>query len=260
MKRLLGRGQGPNEFILPIHIGEAESGHSVIVLERSVSRFSFFDKDSLIAVNNPQPFFRKKINQEGLDPVVLHNRYYLATCGENNFFLLYDSLGGKCFEMVDYPPMLNDMPAEFKKQAYQGTLKVSSDGKSIVLGGLFSDYLTFLSFNGDTLKVKKSYQSYLPDVLYKGEGMPFGFGPNFCMAYFTISVTEQYVYALYDGQKKSHKKGERADYCMIYQFDWDGNPIQSFETHPFLLRFTVDEKNNTLWGIDFDLKLYKTVL
>lgn len=258
IKQILKRGQGPHEFIAPIHLGELATENCIYVLERSLSRISLFNKDSLLFAEYPTPFFVKKIACEGLDPIVLSGNYFLSSCEDEKQFVLYNPKGEKVSCLIDYPLPFKNASLDFKQQALQGTLKASRDGKHAVFGGIYSDQLIFFAFDGKEISEKVSYQSYFPDVYPGGDDNPIIFGTNFRPAYLTISVTDNYVYASYNGKQRKHQ--ELPKYSLIYQFDWEGTPIRSYRLFPALVRFSVDERNGSLWGIDYDFQLQKATL
>ena len=258
IKQILKKGQGLSEFTAPIHLGELTTENCIYVLERSLSRISFFNKDSLLFAEYPTPLFVKKINCEGLDPVVLYGNYFLSSCEDEKQFTLYNPAGEKVCCLIDYPPSFEKASLEFKRQALQGILKASRNGRQAVFGGIYSDQLIFFAFDGKELTKKAFYQSYLPDV-YPGENDgPIIFGTNFCTAYLAISVTDNHVYTSYNG--KPNKRHELPQYSLIYQFDWDGTPIRSYQIYPALVRFSIDEETGTLWGIDYDFQLQEATL
>jgi hypothetical protein len=68
--------------------------------------------------------------------------------------------------------------------------------------------------------------------------------------FYSVSVTNQFIYALYCGKLATEK---RADYAnIIYIYDWDGNRIKKIILDKDLAGITVDKENTKIYGLHTD--------
>ena len=77
--------------------------------------------------------------------------------------------------------------------------------------------------------------------------------------YCDISTNSQYIYALYMNQS-SEDAYEKEKRMEIHVFNWNGDYIKCLETTNYIIRISVDEKNEWLYALDLNSNVYKYLL
>ena len=74
--------------------------------------------------------------------------------------------------------------------------------------------------------------------------------------YCGITTNFQYVYALYMNQTLDDAFEKRKNMC-IHVFDWKGNYIKSLQTKDYIIKISVDKKNEWMYALDNDGRVYR---
>jgi len=66
-----------------------------------------------------------------------------------------------------------------------------------------------------------------------------------------VQITENYIYALYNGKTIEKNFGDLMTGTAIYKFDLEGNPLVKYNLNPELTSFAVDEENQKIYGVNY---------
>jgi hypothetical protein len=103
---------------------------------------------------------------------------------------------------------------------------------------------------GDTRTVLLQGNEYNPET----EGIADGLDLN-TMHYWDISITSEYVYALFFGRRWENVTKKQNDaYAYIVQYDWLGNPLKVMKTDHYGLSFCVSSDNRFFFLYSMDEK------
>ncbi len=247
-------GRGPGEFSERIKITYNKRDKTINVFEVNVKVLAQFpisaalkwENDLVKKVHLDKPFLQQaiKCNDSLLIGVgMLEKRYALLNPDGKSINVKYDypDLSGKNWSF------------HLKSIAYQNELVVNSIGNRLVEASLYCDNIEFFAVKGTDIDKIKEYQSYCPDlenrsggemkILHPKEDTKFG--------YLAICAQGNHVYCLYSGKtiKESHGKGGPLQGSIIRVFDFDGNPVVSYNLDRDVFKITVDTHENTLYAI-----------
>lgn len=246
------KGQGPNEFIYPASLNvlgnSCFSSYDISKKELSMIRL---DTDE----NRVEISRLFKYNQMlTFDVAPVADSLFIVS-GETDgaMFALMNKSGELLSVSDEYPYENGDekkIPVKFRAMAYQGTLRVCSNG--------YFAYATTTAKQIHLYKVKDKmikkvgeivdgYGHYRPNTKREGAyGVAYLSNSSIC--YMDLAVTDKYVYALYSG--RSFKKYKMAAYEgeTIYVYDWTGKLVKTYQLDIAISQFCVDEDENRLFA------------
>lgn len=246
------KGQGPDDFIHPTSL--KSMGHG---------RFSCYDssKRELSIVTFSQDNGKMGVSRlfKGddfmtFDVVPLSEKLFIVN-GETDgaMFALVDK-DGKVLSVSDEYPYKDDaekdIPVRFRAMAYQGSLRVNSNG---YFAYAMSSAKQVHLYKVENEKIKKvgeaidGYGHYEPNMPYEGAyGVAHdGKSPE---CYKDLAVTDDYVYALYSGRTFQEYKMSSYDCETIYVYDWTGKLVKTYHLDVPVTQFCIDEEANVIYA------------
>jgi hypothetical protein len=244
-------GEGPNEFIFntAMNIGE----NKISIFDKSLLRNYIIDLYSLSNNTKIQMKTEYLNNSSSFNKLIAieDNIYFGNGTFERGMFAFYhhDSL---IYTDVPYPEDGIDASNEQKGMVYQGCLVKQLRGNRFVYGGYYGHILEIFSIDGFSLKRIFSDIYEFPQYGMKQSGtfLEANYKNNNRTGFFSISTTQEYIYALYSGKKRGD---DRIDYAnIVYIYDWDGNRIKKCIMDKDVSGICVDKNNKKIYGLYTD--------
>jgi hypothetical protein len=242
------RGNGPNEFIYNLNI---QIGEGIITIpDKSLSRNYVIDSHSLLKDTIP-------IITESLRDISNYNNFIKLKdglyVGNGRFidgmfaFYLNDSIINT---KIPYP---NDgIPADNlqKGMVYQGLLVKHPKKNRLVYAGYYGHILEIYEVTSDTA-MHKIFSDIYEYPLYEGKNSPNYLTANFKdknrIGFFSISVSQEYIYALYCGRRNNEKNTEDAN--IVYVYNWDGGKIKKYILDKNIVGISVDKHDKRIYSL-----------
>lgn len=242
-------GQGPNEMIQSRFVYNDEK--TIVLFDMVKSTVFEFLLDDFVHNLNPTPFRKIKLDGKMLDNVGrLGNQIVGSTYNPNFLFFNFDMLGNKKGQMGKYPVSEINFSDSEKLKAYQFSLATNHVDK-IVICYNWADLIDIYNINGELYKrivgpqhftsVFKEFHdgNVISARSVQGKQRDAYFNP--------VSVGDEF-FVLFSG-KSMDKEGYTILSDQILVFSWDGEPQKKLSLDQGIFAFTVDDKNNKIYGI-----------
>lgn len=141
-----------------------------------------------------------------------------------------------------------ETPTPIHSEASIGKLKVTPDGKHIVLVSLNSDYLDIFDDTGNLVKRVEGPKGLDPQYKIKsinGEPKLSYADVHIILCYIDVTVTNNRIFALYSGEELQGATGG----SIIHVFDIDGTFVKTYTVKEKLGGICIDSHRNLLYGI-----------
>lgn len=256
-KRYVGmfgvKGQGPNEFIHPTSMKNLGNG-----------TFSCFDgvkRELKIILPNLTDIGKSQVvkllknnNFMTFDIVPVSDSLFIQN-GETNgaMFTLIDRKGA-ILSMSDEYPFKDEtekiIPARFRAMAYQGTLRVNPNN---YFAYAITNAKQIHLYKVENKRIKKigeiidGYGYYKPDMSREGAYHVAHLG-EYPKCYLDLSVTNDYVYALYSGRSFEEYKMAAYEGETIFVYDWTGKLVKMYRLNIPITKFCVDEVEKVIYA------------
>lgn len=128
----------------------------------------------------------------------------------------------------------------------QGDLVMNCSGKRLACALNFSSNIDFLAVDEGKIRLVKSLRLKNPLYLPESSGGIYSASvtPESFWGYISLCSTDKYVYALYS-DKKVMESGRCSSTVLVY--DWDGNPVRSFQLDVPAFHIAADETDSRLF-------------
>lgn len=259
------RGMGPGEISSTAIPFRALNPDRVIIQDFAIGKFYTFTWDNVMKSDFKRPVQTDEIGDQRSRAVPMGGNYvcYEMMDNDENMFSLLSPNGEVLTRFGDYPPTI-DLSRE--KDAYLRQVKAScrvsakTDGTIMVAAGFCYDYLAFYRINGTEANLIKQYNTFAPDrdIVETSSGYSFRNNSRTINAYGSLSPSDKYLFALYDGNKVI--RDNKVNYVFLQVFDWEGNFIRGYKLNERIGAVAYDENSQTLYGIaagDFHISVYR---
>lgn len=246
------KGQGPDDFIHPSSLNVLETGR-LSCYDAGNRRLSMIDLNLLGNKVGVSTLLKNDIFMT-FDVVPLSDNLFVVNGEiEGAMFALIDK-DGKVLSVSDEYPYKDDaeknVPVRFRAMAYQGSLRVNSNG---YFAYAMSSAKQVHLYKVENEKIKKvgevidGYGHYEPNMPYEGAyGVAHdGKSPE---CYKDLAVTDDYVYALYSGRTFQEYKMSSYDCETIYVYDWTGKLVKTYHLDVPVTQFCIDEEANVIYA------------
>jgi hypothetical protein len=132
---------------------------------------------------------------------------------------------------------------------YDGSLKIKPDYSRVVDAMFYVDYITYIDLDKLTAKGYKYSESTLSYEDYHTKSRDFILDKH-RYGYTNLSVTDEYVFALYSGTPEKVDENEEKYFPYVRIFDWTGIPLASLKLDNMIMSIAFDEKKSLLYGVD----------
>jgi hypothetical protein len=150
------------------------------------------------------------------------------------------------------------LPANLLGIAYQGDIKSHPHKPMFCIG--FARGSIFQVYSVKNNKITRKYEliTELPDIEHvkSNNAQTLVAGRETQYGYMHITVTGEYIFALYSGK---FEKGKASPYYPknLLVFDWKGNPVKYFILDQGISVITVDQNNRYGYGVNRNAELVK---
>lgn len=245
------RGQGPHSFMGVWEIDNLhgkEEFRAYDFMTRRVFRCSVEKMKNMVPDTCHLEF---TLNGTGT-PLRVHlgvDSSIIATGLYEKRLAFYDSTGEQ-YKMVGSTPNKVDVKGEIshvrRNRAYAGDLQVDPAGERIALASRRADRIDIYDNKGNSLATAIGGEGYAPTfrIIRTGNLAP---NADTRTAFTDISATANFIYALYDGRKKS-EEGKEAHRSVVKVFDWSGEPIREIYTDRQLTSISVTSDDSVAYA------------
>lgn len=148
----------------------------------------------------------------------------------------------------------NDHHDYFNTKLLQGRLNSSKDKNWFAISGIAKDYIELLDKKtGKIVSIRgplNENPEYSIEVV-SGHSMPI-FNNKLKTKYPQTFLGEKSIFALFFGKPNFEVFGNKYAQINIFEFDFEGNPINNFVINFPVLSFTVNEDLRKIYGISLD--------
>lgn len=248
-------GQGPGEFLGLKKIEVNDKG--IWAFDVTLRTLTRFDLNKVLSEKCQDPDLREEVNPGITNLALLNDSLFVASyyVASKRFSVNTFGSGEPLKVFGDYPPLDNIYGLDSIRFKYgvvanllQSKMLYNAKHDAIVLSYFFTALIQIIDMERGIVE----HSLYGPDKTFPPEYEMTGDGRsvlagNAKEGYLDISLTDNYIYALYSG------KTDHLDITsnQIFQFDWNGKPIRKFIVDHNLIAFVVDEKDEKIYGIDF---------
>ena len=237
----MSKGNGPNE-ILSCHIDIADD--KLWVYDMSGQRAGCLPMDSLLS-HNPSTTWAKlerfyysfaQLN----DSVMLGTNDMTGTSKLSFVHLNTGEVEGK----GEYAYLDDRIPSTALIDACCCYVNVNHQTKDIALAYRYTDVVEFYDSTG---RLKYAIQG--PDnvdIVFNPKGEVMGKTPETRKAFVNSYATENYLYLLYSGCKRTDENWSYGSRIFVYS--WDGKPQKCYTLDRPVYTFAVDEENQVIYS------------
>lgn len=251
-KQIIGRidyGQGPSDMLMPQIVGHTDKTISIFDFE--MSKLFDYDKESFLKKGNIKPLKVTKIGGAFTVDVELLNNKLLGTCSDKcRQIRIIDIITNKSKYIAPYPISNVDFSTTEKQQAFYMNFTTNKINR-LAIAYYMTDLLEFYSLKGDVRKRLYGPENFISRFKRFSNGNFSGARPvkgANRKAYFCPQYSEDSFYVLYNGKAKGEKNYSSS--CnKLFSFSWDGIPQTIYNLDVPIFNFTIDEKQNKIYGI-----------
>ena len=181
------------------------------------------------------------------------NRFIVNGETDSAMFALINA-EGEVLSLSDTYPYKDEeekkIPDRFRAMAYQGTLRVNSNGyfAYVILG---AKQLHLYRVENDAIikvgEVIDGYGHYEPDMSTEG-AYSVTHDANQSECYMDLAVTDNNVYALYSGRTFQEYRLQAFEGETIYVYNWQGALQKAYKLDIPITAFCVDEANKKIYA------------
>ena len=259
VETLIHKGRGPNEFSEVNNISFHKPKNAVYIFDKNGRIISAYQvKENKIKANNESLLSKITQLDHFLDYVIPLGDQYLATGSfrdmkqlgllnkEGAIISTFGTYRNTDVD-TDIDSTLLSMILSSKNRVI---LNVRPNQKNFVVAGQSSDQLTFYKASEEIPLPVKEYYSFSSklDIKTNGNGFRMLHTDETIFTYQDLYSNDEQLYALYWGLTNKERLESNKSTCTIQIFDWDGNITKVYLIPDLLYRFTIDEKNNYLYG------------
>ena len=241
-------GIGPKEMLDPVWLIMPDS--NLAVFDRNKRQMNIYRKSLLLTCDTVSPLKHISFDYQLMNPVVLPGVGILSSNlqTEDKKFIAVDFDGNKINEFGEYPNDYKGKTLYEKSVTFMGDIAVKPDGSRWVMTHKPTDMLEIYDNKLNLLKRLQGPDQNVPD-LKEENGRIQRKGRAAKEAYFFPIATTDCFYVLYDGREYDVKSPTRYLRDKLLVFDWEGNPIKYYQLSEPILHFSIDIKQQILYGV-----------
>lgn len=249
------KGQGKNEFlqIASLHRMAGDS---------SVCTYDFYRHVlAQIDVRNVKQGIKDYavLKKDSLNSIDMLPTKYGSFIGlgfyENTMFsLLRENLTDFFYEYPYRDSREHRISNRLRGMAYQGTLRSAPSLDKFVFAMNTSPIFMLYTIEEDKIVEQYrwigSYPAYRPEETETSRSAPLDASKpvGFIYAY----ATDNYVYLLYSGKSMKDYQADAFTGNVIYQVDWNGNPVRKYVSDKSLVTFCVSDSDEMIYAVAKD--------
>jgi hypothetical protein len=240
------KGGGPDDFSTMIdlfYFAPTIKGFNVFFTEKGIYREVEIDKRSknIYTVNNKRLKF-EQLPVQGFHPLGNDRIVYMSGFEKKSEFSIFDSKTNKTIFLSPYPKWTGRELENDRMFTYVKGIVPKPDGE--MFAAFYVYFKRWRIYNNEGMLIRDisvkipPFSSNLLDIDER------------YVYYGRIFATNNYLYALCKNKKRNESLPE--DNTELQVWDWDGNPVALYNLDKYLFCFTIDEKENVLYGVNRD--------
>lgn len=237
------KGEGPDDFLAPIYL-EQSKNDNIWVLDRVTS--VYYNISLSKSIDERKTFVNKKIDFKPLldyqirDMFIIdENRFLYSIDNESCPYYIYDIRGKTNTEVK------NNYELSPARNKYQLLQKLSTYNS--VEGKFASMYYCFPKSTFFSISVGASKSTLYSDRDINLQESNLDNLVNSCMFFSCLRGTPYYVYYLYNDECNDTDITSK-----ILVYDWDGNPIKSYNLSSQYTSIAIDQDSNRIYALDYE--------
>ncbi len=256
-------GQGPDEFMPPLGISLSHDKNILKIFARRgffYSEYKIGDSLEFNIVSQAKHFGSNNQNLYQINK----NSFLGIGIYDKGRFCLYDSLSREIGNFADFPDIKINTGSEnktikndVKAMIFQARIGIRPDTKRFAVANFYTGILEIYELGSDTInKIAEKRANNTNTINLKnfssGSTLRVELSDSEPNGFSDMYVSDHYIFALYSG--RTIEKFPNNNYLgnSIMVFDWEGNPINWYETDKALRCFTINEERHKLYAISED--------
>ena len=266
------RGNGPDDIVDPTNVQFVDTCIWIFDIQQQIIRQ--YGKLDIRLPISPKSLNSVRLKVFSNRALVLpeQDRFIASTIQpEKKRFILYNMEGNILNEFGDFPELIINTPMTPIEaiESFIGNLLYSNDKFIFVCNR--TDLIEIYNFDGSLNKRLHGPDGFIPYLKQRdvgGGGVAAGGDRTRSReGYFSPVVYGNELWVMYDGRySRDVDSAHLKNTIIVFNLD-EGKPIRLIQLDKDILRFTIDEKNNVMYGISsdpeyhivqFDLNMQKT--
>lgn len=242
-------GQGPGEILVPWGL-YSNYKNSIEVFDLQQQKIIDFSIDSLMLGGRYlKEYDLKKFEKNSNSALIFKNKIY-STSGTNIKYRLFEiglsEIENKLNGYGNIPDKVNDIPDHIHANAYATNMQM--DNNVFVFNYLNTPLVQVINRNSKIDFFLSGPELFTPiyKVDNKSKSPMYMFTKESRLGYTDVKVTNNYIYALYNGNKVSDPDGQNAS--VIYVFQLDGSLIKKIVLDKGVINFDI-YNDKIIYGI-----------
>lgn len=263
VNQFLIHGEGPNEALRILNI-QYSASDGCIYLSDSPKRLIYKVLVSDLKEKNPDitTVFHYQSDKLPEDRMIwdwwkyMSNGKLIAANATPNGMLAYFNAQMDDFSCHEAYPDKDDVSSELSEWAnmklYSSCSAVSPDANKLVVAYYGADMLGFVQLNGDSITtkfLKKKLPNDIYVVQYDENNVQGAFTSESIRHYVSVTASDNYVYALYCGEKEKNCAPGLMRAGMVKCYDWNGNLMRTIQLDNQVLQIAVSPDDKYLYGV-----------
>jgi hypothetical protein len=253
LKEFLEWGNGPDEMQ---HISGLQIiGDSLFVYDQNQTKYMLFSLQTIMMQEKVQPDRNKIIKGSSCTKLLsLPDGIIVA----NNLdpkakaFSVYNSNSEFLYTKGEFPENSHEYHSDFAaKLAFEYEINSHPSAQKVAVCYKLTDLIEIYDFSLNLLKRIQGPDYFFPIIKEEEKGNFISAGGTIGIsieAYGTPIVTEKEIWALYSGKIMGSKEhGYLKD--KLFVFDWNGNPLRTYQLDVPIFRFDIDPVENKIYAI-----------
>lgn len=249
------RGQGPNEFLDNLGI-KIIGNDTLTIFNTSLLRNYLIAKSSLL--DDTVSIITENLpNASGFSNnfIKLDNNLYFGNgTFEKGMFAFYRD-GSKIYPTIPYHDDGIAAANMQKNMVYEGDMLKQPNGNKLAYAAFYGHIFEIYEITQDTM-IKKIFSDIYEYPKYEPVNTQNYYIDNCTKdnkhGFFTLSATNEYIYALYCGKTSTEKNPFSAN--IIYVYDWDGNKIKKFIIDKEIVGMCSNSQNSRIYSLYEDVE------
>ncbi|MEX1212583.1 MAG: BF3164 family lipoprotein [Balneolaceae bacterium] len=253
IKRFGRMGRGPGEFVGHYSITADENGFFIhdIILQRGI-KFSLSELLKNKDYFGDKPVFFKSENGSIISMVPHLNSKFVGSGLFKEGRISFYNENGEVIGLTGNVPISNiKAPPAIISQAFIGQVAVNPSTHEIALATRYSDRIEIYKKTGKKKYILRGPKNFDPVFeVAQRDGYPaLSSNHQMRIGYVDISVTDKYIYALYNGRTRGESDDSYSG-SEIFKFNWEGEVLKLYHL-PFYAGFiSVDRNNDNIYLIN----------
>lgn len=244
------RGPGPGELVSPYIFSFDSKNKIMYILDSSKRSVLGFSLDDIMQNFKPSPQQLSFLKIE-TETIISDHIYFLK-----DSLFIYRSGPTLMVSPINYTnyqrkKYLYEAPADIPHDewirfiVYYMFNTVKPDGSKYVSATILGAILDIISIDSAEIKLETRKHFYKPIYTFRGGGVSDV--PETIWGFYTLYASDQFIYATIYAKSNPTEPPN-----VIWQFDWNGNPVTSYSSKYCIERFTVDEETHEIYALVYN--------